>query len=136
MEKLKDLHESAKKALKQLESCIDVMNKEEYLKIYEQLRSATIHSFEYSFECLWKFLKMYIEKEHGILVRPASPNKTFRISYDSYLISKEEFDILTNSTTDRNLTTHTYIESVAKKINKQIPEYYETMHAIVSRLEV
>jgi len=136
MEKLKDLHESAKNALKQLKACMDIINKEKYLDIHEQLRSATIHSFEYNFECLWKLLKMYIEEVHRVPVKPATPNKTFRVSNDLEIVSNKELEILFDSTEDRNLTTHTYIEEVAKKINKRIPEYYETMKAIVSRLEV
>jgi hypothetical protein len=38
--------------------------------------------------------------------------------------------------TDRNLTSHSYNEQLAEKIVIRIPQYYQTMHAIITKIQV
>jgi len=99
------------KALNKLK---DILNKEES----EEIRDATIKRFEFTFELSWKSLQEFF-KEKGIICR--SPKDCFKQAFSYGLIENE--DIWINIIQDRNLTTHTYQEELAKEIYLKIKEY-------------
>jgi len=99
------------KALNKLK---DILNKEES----EEIRDATIKRFEFTFELCWKSLQEFF-KEKGIICR--SPKDCFKQAFSYGLIENE--DIWINIIQDRNLTTHTYQEEIAKEIYLKIKEY-------------
>jgi nucleotidyltransferase substrate binding protein (TIGR01987 family) len=99
------------KALNKLK---DILNKEES----EEIRDATIKRFESTFELWWKSLQEFF-KEKGITCR--SPKDCFKQAFSYGLIENE--DIWINIIQDRNLTTHTYQEEIAKEIYLKIKEY-------------
>ena len=84
----------------------------------EKDRAAIIHVFEYTFELWWRSLQKYIEtigtmEQYG----PSSTIKTavqYKIIQDEY----EWIDMLR----DRNLTSHTYKEDIAKDIYIRIKD--------------
>ena len=78
-------------------------------------RAASIQAFEFCFELSWKYLKSLVE-EDGRLV--SSPKAAFREAAQlGYIDNPEDwFEFLTA----RNLTVHTYIESIADDIYKVI----------------
>lgn len=78
------------------------------------VRDASIQRFEYSFESLWRLLKEYLSQYEGILCN--SPKQCFREGLKVGLLSIEETETCLIMTDDRNLTSHTYIESIANSI--------------------
>ncbi len=92
--------------------------------------------FEYSIDSFWKFLKFYLEIISKISIESPSPKVVFRQVLQSMLITEYEFRILIDCVTERNLTSHTYDEKTAKKIQDHIPLYYVTMKIILDRLQL
>lgn len=84
----------------------------------EKDRAAIIHAFEYTFELWWKCLQKYIEtigtmEQYG-------PSSTIKTAVQ-YKILQDEYEWM-NMLRDRNLTSHTYKEDVAKDIYIRIKD--------------
>jgi glucan phosphorylase len=58
------------------------------------------------------------------------------LALDSKLITGDECEALLDSVSERNLTSHTYNEETAERIQQHIPFYYGTMKAIIDRLKI
>ena len=82
-------------------------------------RAGLIQLFEMTFKLSWKVLKDYLEAE-GYSVR--SPRETLKQAFQMGLIG--EGHIWIDALSDRNLTTHTYDETLAEKLVKDIRENY------------
>ncbi len=121
MEKLKLIAEDAGRALKTLKEIMDAP----YSVI---VRDAAIQRFEYSFEIFWKFLKEYLRVKEGIICN--SPKSCFREAFNVKLLTEEETITALEMTDDRNLTSHTYRETVAEEIYSKISNYYNFMNNI------
>ena len=105
-------------------------------KAYKLMRDGVTQRFEYCIDLFWKFLKNYLETVQKSSVELPSPNKIIRLSLNLNVITDAESDVLFKCITERNLTSHTYDEKTAKKIQEHIPFYHETMQAIVDRLKI
>lgn len=93
-------------------------------------RAGLIQFFEVSFELAWKTLKDYLEAD-GFLVN--SPRETIKQAFQANLIEKGHEWI--EGLEDRNLTTHTYEEAIARKAEKLIREkYYPLLKELVKTL--
>lgn len=136
MEIIKVRHAALQKALLTLESGLTIFDNDEIMdhELYGLMRDGVIQRFEYSIDTFWKFLKLYIEIKHGVVVEPPSPRAVLRTSLTTQLVTQEELDSLEDCVSDRNLTSHSYNEEVADKIYTHIPRYYQVMKAIVDRL--
>lgn len=84
-------------------------------------RAGIIQFFEMSFELSWKTLKDYLEQESGY-AELKSPRSVLKQAYQDNLIVNGHswMEILD----DRNLTSHTYDEATALKVDKLIREKY------------
>ena len=78
------------------------------------VRDGTIQRFEYSFETVWKLLKLYLAEHEGVICN--SPKRCFREVFNAGILSSQEAALCLTMTDDRNLTSHTYIEAVAETI--------------------
>lgn len=101
---------------------------------YILMRDGLIQRFEYCIDSFWKFLKMYLEDIHKISLISSSPRSILKLSLSLTIINDEEYDILLRCVSDRNLTSHTYDEEIAEKIQSHIALYYSVMVAILDRL--
>jgi nucleotidyltransferase substrate binding protein (TIGR01987 family) len=91
---------------------------------------ATIQRFEFTYELMWKTLKIFLEDMHGI--RAVSPRLVFKEVYAlSFIKSDELFLEMLHS---RNLLSHTYNEDLAKDIYKKCPSYLSTMQEVLKFL--
>lgn len=120
-EKLKDL----KNALDRLEKGL----KEEQSN--SLVIDGVIQRFEFNYELVWKVLKFYFEYQG--LERVNSPRSAFKEAYALGLI--ENGDDWVDMLTDRNLTSHTYDEQMARKIyrkirDKHFPNLKEIYHKL------
>lgn len=80
----------------------------------ELIRDATIQRFEFSFEVVWKTLKLYLERQGH---ECGGPRPTLKKAFVENLISSpEEADLWLQMLEDRNLTSHAYDEALANQI--------------------
>lgn len=118
MEKLKNKYIAFSTALQRLKEAIDMYQDEKNLVLLD----GTIQRFEFTVELAWKMIKEYLEFEK--MGEFNSPRSTIKEAYRVNLIENGEtwLDMLD----DRNLTSHTYDEVVAKEIyHNIIKKYYE-----------
>jgi nucleotidyltransferase substrate binding protein (TIGR01987 family) len=89
-------------------------------------RAGMIQFFEVSFEQSWKVLKDFLEEE-GFTVR--SPRDAIKTAFQYGFI--ENADVWLEALKDRNLTTHTYDEAIAAKIENNIKcRYYPVLKSL------
>lgn len=120
MTKLENKYTAFATALERLKEAIDLYQKQEN----PVLLDGTIQRFEFCVELGWKLLKEYLEFEK--LREFNSPRSTIKECFSIGLIEDAEkwLDMLD----DRNLTSHTYDEEIAKGIYRNIiTKYYETL---------
>jgi nucleotidyltransferase substrate binding protein (TIGR01987 family) len=82
-------------------------------------RAGIIQFFEMTFELSWKVLKDYLEAQ-GYIVK--SPRDTIKQAYQIDLI--DDGHIWLEALSKRNLTTHTYDETLAEKFVVEITQLY------------
>lgn len=97
-------------------------------------QAGIIQFFEMTFELAWKVLKDYLEAE-GYQVK--SPRETVKQVFQIGLIDNGHVWI--DALADRNLTTHTYDEELAKKMTQDIigtylPELKKTYDKLVQEI--
>ncbi len=91
---------------------------------------ATIQRFEFTYELMWKTLKIFLEDIHGI--RAASPRLVFKEAYALSIIEQE--DIFLEMIKSRNLLSHTYNEKQAADIYKKCPIYLSEIKNVCDRI--
>lgn len=96
------------------------------------VRDATIQRFEYTFESVWKLVKQYLYEIEGIVCN--SPKKCWRELLAVGIIDEKETMELLIMTDDRNLTSHTYIEALAKAIYQKVPGYWRLLQSVHDRI--
>lgn len=126
MEKLTLATQSAQRALLTLEEILQ-------LPLNTIVRDASIQRFEYTFEAVWKLLKVYLESQEGIVC--TSPKSCFRHALRAGLLSLERTETCLTMTDDRNLTSHTYIEAIAQTIYEKLPIYYQVMRELFGKIQ-
>ena len=93
------------------------------------VRDASIQRFEYTFEAVWKLLKVYLFEIEGIDC--ASPKSSLRQALKTGILSAPETEKAILMCDDRNLASHTYIETVAKKIYRRLKKHSGLMKKII-----
>jgi nucleotidyltransferase substrate binding protein (TIGR01987 family) len=91
----------------------------------ELIRDATIQRFEFTFEVVWKTLKLYLERQG---YECGGPRSTLKKAFAENLIpTPEEADRWLRMLEDRNLTSHAYDEALARQIYRHIVQDYALM---------
>lgn len=93
------------------------------------VRDAAIQRFEFSFELGWKAVKEVLRKQ-GLDCR--SPKSCLREAFRQGWIDDEAAGLLLLN--DRNLTSHTYDETLAEKIYQRLPGHLALLKMLESRL--
>ena len=89
-------------------------------KAKDQLdNDGVIQRFEFTFELLWKTLRLFLLSE-GIITK--SPKEALKESFHFGLFKDEE--IFLDMLNDRNQTSHIYSEDVSKEIVRRIKKFY------------
>lgn len=125
MARLEERIETARRAL----ATLDELAHEPPGKI---VRDAAIQRFEYSFEAVWKAAQLGLRERFGVEL--ASPKPVIRASFENGLLDEEAARTALAMVDHRNLTAHTYNESLADEIFAAIPVYRELMRAWIDRL--
>jgi len=84
-------------------------------------RDGVIQRFEFTFELLWKSLKIYLEHQ-GIIVK--TPRDSFVEAFRIGLFNDEK--IFLDMMEDRNSTSHIYDKETSKKIFNHIKNNYSS----------
>jgi len=83
-----------------------------------------IKFYEMAFELAWKLMKDYLA-EDGFMIK--SPRQAIKQAFQSELVADGQIWI--DALQDRNLTTHTYNESIALQVIADIrDEYYSVLN--------
>jgi len=132
MERLKLKYDQAKKAIESIAILLQKRNvrKEEDEFLLLVFQESLIKRFEYSVDTLWKYLKIYLEKKHGKLQK--SPKDVFRECLRVGLLSEQQTKQALDMIDDRNMTSHTYNETIATEISEAIPHHYKLMKDIIN----
>lgn len=94
-------------------------------------KDGVIQRFEFTFELLWKALKIFLEGE-GIECR--TPKDCLKSAFRIELFHDEQ--VCLDMLEDRNKTTHTYDDAESQKIFQRIKEkYLVQMEGILGKLE-
>ena len=115
LNKLKNANQKLKEGIEQAKDELD--------------KDGVIQRFEFTFELLWKALKIYLEYQ-GIIVK--TPRDSFVEAFRIDLISDEK--IFLDMLEDRNNTTHIYDKETSEKIFNRIKKNYQTEIAKVIEL--
>jgi len=115
LNKLKNANQKLKEGIEQAKDELD--------------KDGVIQRFEFTFELLWKALKIYLEYQ-GILVK--TPRDSFVEAFRIDLISDEK--IFLDMLEDRNNTSHIYDKETSEKIFNRIKKNYQTQIAKVIEL--
>ena len=92
----------------------------EKTELNEMERQGIIQAFEYNFELSWNTLKDYFEYQGESNIHGS--RDTIRIAFQRGII--EDGELWMQMLKSRTLTTHTYNESTAKMIEKEIRDSY------------
>ena len=91
---------------------------------------ATIQRFEFTFELFWKFLQEYFRAQ-GVQLN--FPRDVFSQAYSAKIVPEEK--IWLEMLKDRNLTSHTYDQSVADEILSHIKIYTPIIRKTVNYIK-
>jgi len=136
MEKIVKRYDIALQTLATLKESLDTLHKDLSEKEYRMIRDSVIQRFEYSIDTFWKFLKIYLQEHLQVTLESVSPRAILRQALEANLLSANEHEIAIKGMLDRNETSHSYNEAVAQEIVHAIPTFYDTMHAILTRIKV
>lgn len=117
------------KALGQLEEAVELAQRRDLSKLEEQ---GLIQAFELTHELAWNTVKDFLESR-GILNLYGSKDST-RSAFKKGLL--ENGEIWMDMIKSRNLTSHTYNESIAARIASAIrTEYFDEFKALQTTME-
>jgi nucleotidyltransferase substrate binding protein (TIGR01987 family) len=89
------------------------------------VRDAAIQRFEFSFELVWKALKLYLERQGH---ECGGPRPTLKKAFaDGLIATPEEADLWLQMLEDRNLTSHAYDEALAARIYQHVARDYSAL---------
>lgn len=127
MERLKERLAVAGRALGTLQEIVAV----EHPSRIE--RDAAIQRFEYTCEAVWKAAQRYLQEVEGLSL--GSPKGSIRASRDVGLVTDEQATVGLEMIDDRNLTVHTYNESLAEEIHGRLPSYADFLAGWLMAME-
>ena len=127
MERLKERLVVAQRALSTLQELIDLGQPSPVE------RDAAIQRFEYTCEAVWKAAQRYLLAVEGVSV--GSPKSSLRACRDVGLLSDDQTTTGLEMIDDRNLTVHTYNETVAEDIYHNLPQYADLFAAWLVAME-
>ena len=127
MERLEQRLQVAKQALVTLKEIVDRPT----VSIIE--RDAAIQRFEYTVEATWRVAQRFLNIVEGL--DTGSPKTVIRMSREVGLLDEEQSVLALEMIDDRNLTAHTYNETIAKKIFNRLQPYAALMAFWIKRIE-
>ena len=97
---------------------------------YRTLRDSAIKRFEIAVDTLWKYLKIYLEVQKGVVHN--SPKPVFRECLRTNILTPQETAAALEMIDARNTTSHIYKEEIAEQISHKLQNYATLMEKIIS----
>lgn len=120
----------SKYSYEKLKNAFDKLDEGAKIADDELYKDGVIQRFEFTFELLWKTLKIYLENQ-GIIVR--SPRESFKEAFKFNLIEDEK--VFLDMLKDRNGTTHIYDKETAESIFNRIKlDYIPVIKGMLKKL--
>ena len=96
-------------------------------------KAGIIQAFEFTYELAWKTFQRLAQAER---LQVATPRQAFASALQMGFIPPEEEAVWLGMMQDRNLTSHTYNESLATDIVQRVrTSYFPTLRATVVRVK-
>lgn len=127
MERLRERLSIARRALGRLEE----LSLEKTAS--DVVRDAPIQRFRYTFEAIWKAAQRFLREVEGMEL--GSPKSVIRAFLQVGLFNEDQARLALGMADDRNLTAHTYNETLAKTIFSRISRYVQPMHNWLAAME-
>jgi nucleotidyltransferase substrate binding protein (TIGR01987 family) len=127
MERLIERLRVARKAL----STLQELTKNPELSVVE--RDAAIQRFEYTFEATWKAAQNFLSEMEGLTAN--SPKSAVRACWQAGLLNEENAQLALQMCETRNLTVHTYNETLAFSVYRQIKSYTDLLDLWLRAME-
>ncbi len=96
-------------------------------------RDAAIQRFKFTTEATWKLLQIYLRTKEGLDIN--SPKGVFRAAFQVGLLNEPETSLALEMIDMRNLTVHTYDETLAQQIFSRLPEYAKLMAYLLDQIK-
>ncbi|OIP36762.1 nucleotidyltransferase [Candidatus Desantisbacteria bacterium CG2_30_40_21] len=94
-------------------------------------KDGAIQRFEFTFELLWKALKIFLEYQ-GLVVN--TPRESLKEAFRINLLGRDE-EIFLNMLEDRNRTSHIYDEETSEEIFERIKtDYIQSIEKVLDNL--
>ncbi|PKM99263.1 MAG: nucleotidyltransferase [Elusimicrobia bacterium HGW-Elusimicrobia-2] len=126
------MQEEIELSLKKLEDAFSRLKESVEIASSELEKDGSIQRFEFTFELLWKTLKIFLEEEKGVICH--APKDCLKEAFRVEWIEGE--DIFLDMLKDRNRTSHIYNKSMAEEIFSRIKgEYAGAIEKVVKKLK-
>ncbi|MFQ5775204.1 MAG: nucleotidyltransferase substrate binding protein [Kiloniellaceae bacterium] len=125
--------ERLRERLKVADKALSTLAEIETLGLPKQAeRDAKIMRFVYTTEAVWRALQRYLLVVEGIDL--GTPKSCMRGARDAGLLTSEQTKRALAMIDDRNLTVHTYNETLAQQIAARIPGHLEAMKSLLAAM--
>ncbi len=94
------------------------------------VRDAAIQRFEFTFELAWKAIQEVVRDTHGLPA--ASPRLALQAAWSVGLVPDET--VWLAMLKDRNLSSHTYDEALARELAARLPAHLAAFEALARSL--
>lgn len=114
----------------------EVLKRYEREKTDDVVRDSVIQRFEFTYSIALKTLRKYFIERAFVIddVNNLSFNEMIRIASKLNLI-KSDLEKWTQYSTMRNLTSHTYDEEIALKVVGIVPDFYEEISFLLTKMK-
>ncbi len=118
-------------AVNSLAKILDVWNSD---KTDDIIRDSMIQRFEYTFSFSVKIMNRFLDLQSHVGLNTRTFNEIIRQS-NQYGILKNNLEIWDDYRQKRNMTSHTYDETIAKKVIEIIPAFKEEAEFLLNKLK-
>ncbi len=101
--------------------------------VRDMLREGQVQKFQFSFEVLWKTIKTYLRRFHGIVV--SSPKQSIKEIFNERIIDEETYDSLYRMFEDSNFIINTSSQKKFEAVHKKLPDYLFCLKKVLRILE-
>ena len=114
----------------------EVLKRNKKKKTDDVVRDSVIQRFEFTYSIALKTLRKYFIERAFVIddVNNLSFNEMIRIASKLNLI-KSDLEKWTQYRTMRNLTSHTYDEEIALKVVGIVPDFYEEISFLLTKMK-
>lgn len=108
-------------------------NDSKYERIFLAARDSVTTRFNYTFDCLWKYIRLYLEHHYDTIVQ-GGPRDIFRMCLTLRLLSADDVEKCLEMVDSRNEASHMYKEEVANLVVTKMGDYIAMIEKILKTM--